>query len=259
MAKNEIEYTAQNGMVTISTANSNLDGTGTLGTVITATENGTRIDRIYIKSTGDTTKGMVRLFIYQGSGSARLFKEISIPANDQRGISAAFSKVINFPKGLFLPASWSIQVATQKAESFNVIALGASFNYPVSETNIELTGNNSSTTVSTANTNLDGTGTLSTLITASNSGDRIDKIIVKAISNTTNGMVRLFLYDGSNTKLFMEVSIPSSTKSSVVPAFTKIINFKQGFFLKSGWSIKASTEVAETFVIMADSQTWDYV
>lgn len=259
MAKNEIENTAQNGMVTISTANSNLDGTGTLSSVITGVENGTLIDRIYIKATGDTTKGMVRLFLYQGSGTARLFKEVSIFANDQRGITDAFAKVIRFKKGLFLPTSWSIQASTQKAESFNIIAGGASFNYPVSETKIELTGNNSSTTVSTANTNLDGTGTLSTLITASNNGNRIDKVVVKAISNTTNGMVRLFLYDGSNTKLFMEVSIPSTTKSSVVPAFSKIINFKNGFLLKPGWSIKASTEVAETFVIMADSQTWDYV
>jgi len=40
MAENRVEYTAKVGMVTISTANSNLNGEGTLGTVLTGDGSG---------------------------------------------------------------------------------------------------------------------------------------------------------------------------------------------------------------------------
>lgn len=54
------------GEVQISTANTNRDGTGTLGTVLVAGTSGTRIDKIQITATGTTTAGMVRLFVTKG-------------------------------------------------------------------------------------------------------------------------------------------------------------------------------------------------
>lgn len=258
MAKNEVENKAQNGMVTISTANSNLDGTGTLGTVLTGSDNGTRIDRIYIKAIGDVTQGMVRLFLDTGSG-IRLIREIPISTVDQRGVTQAFSFIVRYPTGLNLPSGWILKASTQNAESFNIIAEGTSWDYPVSETKIYLEGADAITTVSTANTNLDGTGTLSTLITGADYGTDIKSITVKAIGSSTIGMVRLFLYDGTNTKLFMEIPIPTSAQYAVVPAFTKVVNFRGfGFMLKANWSIKVSTEVAQSFAITANAVSWDY-
>lgn len=55
--------------VAISVANTLKDGTGTMGTVITGSPTvaaGTRVDRLSVQATGDTTTGMVRLFLMKG-------------------------------------------------------------------------------------------------------------------------------------------------------------------------------------------------
>jgi hypothetical protein len=52
----ETQYTANTGMVKISTANSNLDGSGTLGTVLTGASNGTLIKTVTVKATSNTVR-----------------------------------------------------------------------------------------------------------------------------------------------------------------------------------------------------------
>lgn len=55
--------------VAISTANTNRDGTGTIGVVAVASGasgSGTRIDKIAIQAAGTTTAGVVRLYIAKG-------------------------------------------------------------------------------------------------------------------------------------------------------------------------------------------------
>lgn len=78
--------------------------------------------------------------------------------------------------------------------------------------------------VSQANTARDGTGTLGTTImnvlTGSANGTRIRRIEVQATGATAAGMVRLFLHDGTNTRLFLEVPITAITPSGTVAAFT---------------------------------------
>lgn len=57
------------GMCSISTANTNRDGTGTLGIVLTATGtpgSGTRIDKIVTVASGTVTNGVVRYYITKG-------------------------------------------------------------------------------------------------------------------------------------------------------------------------------------------------
>jgi hypothetical protein len=53
-------------MVSISTANTNRDGTGTLGVVYTAGPSGARIDKINTQASATTTAGMVRYYITKG-------------------------------------------------------------------------------------------------------------------------------------------------------------------------------------------------
>ena len=61
----ETQYVANTGMQTISTANSNLDGTGTLSSaILTGSANGTLIKTVTVKAQVTTTQGMVRLYIY---------------------------------------------------------------------------------------------------------------------------------------------------------------------------------------------------
>lgn len=105
--------------------------------------------------------------------------------------------------------------------------------------------------VSTANTNRDGTGTIVTVFTAGASGSRIDDIVVTATGTTTAGMVRLFVHDGTNARLWQEVPVTAVTPSGTVAAFTASL-LNQALILPNGWSLRASTHNAETFNAIVD-------
>jgi hypothetical protein len=114
--------------VNISVANTNRDGTGTLGTLITAGVNGTRIDRIRIQATANTTAGMVRLFLYDGSTFFPLQEQVVGAVTVAAG-TAGFNAEISFgdTRPLQLPAGWDIQAGTHNAEAFTVTAYGADY------------------------------------------------------------------------------------------------------------------------------------
>jgi hypothetical protein len=105
--------------------------------------------------------------------------------------------------------------------------------------------------LSVANTNRDGaTGTYGTLISAGNSGTRIAEISAQASGTTTAGMVRLFTNDGTNNRMFDEISIAAASPSASVKA-TRISTTYTNLTLPSGWSIKASTHNAEVINVFA--------
>ena len=114
--------------VTIATANTNRDGTGTLGTVITAGTNGTRIDRIRAQAIVTTTAGRVRLFLYDGSNYYAL-EEIPIAAATVSATVSGANVDILFGdlRPLTLPSGWDIRAGTHNAESITVTAYGADF------------------------------------------------------------------------------------------------------------------------------------
>lgn len=105
--------------------------------------------------------------------------------------------------------------------------------------------------ISVANTNRDGTGTMETVLTGSTYGTRINRIEIQATVTTTAGMVRLFLHDGTNTRLWRETAVTAATPSATVAAFTANIVPTEPLVLPSGYSLKAATEKAETFNIIA--------
>lgn len=256
----ETQYTANTGMVVISTANSNLDGTGTLGTVLTAASNGTLVKRITIKAQGTVTQGMVRLFVYDGSSNTRLIEEVLIPAITQGSTEMSFEQTIEC--NYRLQSGYILKAATQNAETFNVIAEGLNWTYYGSSVRPEstnFTANTGMALISTANSNLDGSGTLGTVLTASSSknGCRIESITIKAIVNTSYGMVRLFISDGTNKRLITEIFVPAITKSSVASSFSRKITLGN-FELKANYSLLASTQNAESFVIIAEGMDWEY-
>ena len=256
----ETQYTTNTGMQTISTANSNLDGTGTLSSaIVTGASNGTLIKTVTIKAQTNTTQGMVRLYVYDGSSLTRLLLEIQIPAVTKSSTDPAFE--ITVPLYYALESGWQLKASTEKAETFNVIAEGQNWAYyttSVRSETTQYTANTSVVAVATANANLDGTGTLGTVLTASGNGTEIFSISIKATVTSSSGMVRIFLYDGSNTKLLKEVPVSAVTQSSTASTFYQKINFPNGFALKSGWSIKASTQVAQNFNVLAEGVNLSY-
>ncbi len=123
------------GIGVISTANTNRDGTGTIGTVFTAGASGSRIDVIEAQATGTTTAGMVRLFIHDGS-NARLIGELPVQAVTPSGTVPAWSAVVTSNSSgivgsvalpLSVPTGYSLRASTQNAETFNVIGFGGDF------------------------------------------------------------------------------------------------------------------------------------
>ncbi len=110
----------------ISTANTARDGTGTLVDVIAGAATGTRVDDITIIATGNTTAGMVRLFLTTDAGTTnRLIREIPVTAATPSGTVQAFVAQL-FDLGIILPnANTRIRAATNNAEAFNVIVTRA--------------------------------------------------------------------------------------------------------------------------------------
>ena len=109
--------------------------------------------------------------------------------------------------------------------------------------------------ISTANTNRNGTGTIDTVFTAGANGSRIDSIDVQATATVTAGMIRLFIHNGTSAFLFAEVPVSASTPSGTVPAysaqFTPNTTAVLPIVIPTGYSLRASTNNAESFNIIA--------
>jgi hypothetical protein len=114
----QTQYTANLGLGTVSVANPYLDGSGTLALIASGASNGTFVKRCTIKATGDTTQGMVRLFVNNGNDFC-LIQEVSVAAQKQTGIQPAFEAT--FMLAYNLASSHSIYVSTENNETFNII------------------------------------------------------------------------------------------------------------------------------------------
>lgn len=118
--------------------------------------------------------------------------------------------------------------------------------------------------ISTANPNRDGSGTLGTVLTGATratganpplqGGSRIDQLTIQATGTTTAGMVRLFLHDGTNARLLGEIQVPPITPNATTRAFSARLSKDSSdllpIVLADGWSLRASTEKAETFNVL---------
>lgn len=102
--------------------------------------------------------------------------------------------------------------------------------------------------VSAANTARDGTGTLASIFTAGASGSRIDDIYIAATGTVTAGVVRLFLFDGTVNRLWLEILVTATTPSTTQAVWSYTL-FNQALILPVNYVLKASTNNAETFNI----------
>ena len=115
------------------------------------------------------------------------------------------------------------------------------------------------TLVNTANPNRDGTGTLFEVLTAANNGVIINSVTIKAQDSTSEGMVRLFIGAGAETKyLLEEFNVPSTCLNGAIASFSATIPFPSGFSLASGESLFASSETGDLFNVFAEGIEWTY-
>ncbi len=261
----EIQYTAKVGMATVSVANTELNGTGTMATVLTGTGNGVLIKTLVIKAQGGiSSSGMVRLFVSDGSNNF-LIAEIEIPPTAQNYRGNAFEKTLELD--LNLESGYVLKATTNLSQTYNIIAFGMEWAYYSAAVRSDTTQYFAATgiaSISTANSNLDGTGTLGNVLTAGTSasgymGCKVETVTIKALVNTTPGMVRLFVKDtGSSVKLFKEIEIPYVNKSSSANSFSEVLHFMD-LNLAPGYSLLASTQNSESFVVTAEALNWNYV
>lgn len=109
--------------------------------------------------------------------------------------------------------------------------------------------------VATANTARDGTGSLGTamisIITGAATGTRIVEVVVEATVTTTAGMVRLFLHDGTNTRLFDEIAVTAITVGASTAAFRSSKTYDNLVLPSASWSLRAATENAQAINVIA--------
>lgn len=111
-----------------------------------------------------------------------------------------------------------------------------------------------SVVISTPNSNLDGSGTITTLVSGSNNGTFVDQLVIKSQSSNTQGMIRLFLSDGTDWFLIREIRIPANTLTSLTESFVR--NIALAIDLAPGFSLGVATEKGEAFSITAIATTY---
>lgn len=111
--------------VAISTANTNRDGTGTLGSLITGVAAGTKVDRIMAIAGGTTTAGMLRFYLSLDGGTTnRLIFEMPVQALTPSASQVCWRDEMDMGQFLLRDASARLSVSTHNAETFYVHAFG---------------------------------------------------------------------------------------------------------------------------------------
>jgi hypothetical protein len=104
--------------------------------------------------------------------------------------------------------------------------------------------------VTTAETSRTAPTTVVTVMTAGANGSRIDSVQITATGTTTAGVIRLWIYDGTNYRLFSETLVTAITPSTTLGVFSANLSFNT-FLLPNGYSLRATTNNTETFNITA--------
>lgn len=120
---------------------------------------------------------------------------------------------------------------------------------------VNYTANTGVGVVSVANTSLNGTGTLTDILvtaaTANSVGTLVKKVIIKASTSATRGMVRLFVYDGTNTRLIEEFEVSGVVQNNIQACFE--VSYDVDWSFGPGITIRASTENAERFIVAIEA------
>lgn len=113
------------GAVSVSTANTNRDGTGTIATVVSAGGSGSKIEEIRVKADGDPADCSVVFYLYDGS-AYHVFTEFDI-GNPAAGSATVPSYEENRTyENLLLPSGWSLRASITAAPTAGVVQCIAS-------------------------------------------------------------------------------------------------------------------------------------
>lgn len=105
--------------------------------------------------------------------------------------------------------------------------------------------------VSVANTARDGSGDVQDVVTGAAEGTRIGAIDVVAAGAVSDGMVRLFIHDGTNTRLWREIPVTTTSPTPPTPVFSFTLIIEEGLVLPANYVLRASTHVGEAINVFA--------
>jgi hypothetical protein len=110
----------------VSTTNTNRDGTGTIATVFTAGSSGSQIRQVDLKATGTTVAANVVLYLHDGT-NYWVDTEVAVTAITAAATTQSYAGSVRFDN-LYLPSGWSLRASITAAPTSGnvaVIALGA--------------------------------------------------------------------------------------------------------------------------------------
>lgn len=120
------------GSALLTTADTSLTAPTTVGTVLTAGANGTRIDYIDIQGVATTVAGNINLFIYDGTNYI-LWNQVNVIAVTSSTTSPAWQATLSSTGNanlmpLTLPTGYSLRATTSVAQTgIRVTAYGGDF------------------------------------------------------------------------------------------------------------------------------------
>lgn len=112
--------TPQLGYASVSTANTNRDGTGTIVDAFTAGSDGALVKRVVLKATGDPADSVVTMFIHDGT-AYRLYDEFDLGNPAAASTTVEGYRVAREYEDLILEAGMKIAFAITVALSSGVI------------------------------------------------------------------------------------------------------------------------------------------
>lgn len=120
------------GAALLTTADTSLTAPSTVGTVVTAGANGTRIDYIEVMGVATTTASLINLFIYDGS-TYHLWQQIPVYAITTSTTTPSYAATLSSNGNanvmpLCLPNGYSLRATTTVSQTgVKVIAYGGDF------------------------------------------------------------------------------------------------------------------------------------
>lgn len=115
------------GVGQLTTANTNRAQTTATGLVALLTGNtiGTVINRIDFQATATTAAGMLRLWIYSGTGTvySLALEQATVGITPSGTTKAEYYSI--FPSNMVLPSGWILYASTQNSETWEVNVYGA--------------------------------------------------------------------------------------------------------------------------------------
>lgn len=118
--------------VTLTTANTAMDGTGTVGCVFLAGSNGARLDGLRVKALGTNVATVLRVFVNNSLTNATaanncLISEVTIPATTASNTAATTN--ISVPLDVALQAGFKVNVTigTSIASGITIFADGGNY------------------------------------------------------------------------------------------------------------------------------------